>query len=221
MFFLWREIRDIKYKFVFLRFVFGVEGDSIAVAVLAKAPRDSLNHLRCRRAESVPAEAVAERILELGDLRHHGQRVLRLLLHLRLELVIFHAHALNLVAQLGDFVRGLAAGPALALHARALAVVVVGRAGRVGLGRGAVGARVHAAEVLVQVLLAREALAGVALAVGMRAVDRVLGPAVLVVNFALVSKEAARVGEAGEVLATLGRAAVGAFMLVHVFAASC
>lgn len=166
------------------------------------------------------AEAVTERILQLRYLRHHRQRVLPLLLHVGLELLVLHAHALDLVAELGDLVRhrAAAAGAALALHAGALAVVVVGRGDRVGLRRGAVRIRVHAAEMLVKVLLAGEALARVALAVRVRAVDSVLGPAVLVVDFALVSEETARVREAWEVLAALGGAAVGTLVLVHVFA---
>lgn len=177
------------------------------------------------------AEPVAERILQFRYLRHHAERVLRLLLHLGLELLILHAHALDLVAELGDLVRGgAAAGPALALHAGALAVVVVGvRPGGRVVGAvadaaaaaqrgGAVGARVHAAQVLVEVLLAGEALAGVALAVWVRAVDRVLWSAVLVVDFALVAEETAGICKAGQVFASVGRAAIGTLVLVHVFA---
>ena len=42
---------------------------------------------------------------------------------------------------------------------------------------------------LVEVLLARESLARVSLAVGMGTVNRVLGTAVLAMNFTLVSQE--------------------------------
>ena len=67
-------------------------------------------------------------------------------------------------------------------------------------GRGCRALRVNAAKVLVEVLLSRKALTGVALAALVGAVEGLLGAAVLSVNFALVAEEAAGVGEARELL---------------------
>ena len=47
----------------------------------------------------------------------------------------------------------------------------------------------NSAQVLIQVLLAREAFSRVTLAVGVRAVHRLLGATVLAVNFTFVSKK--------------------------------
>lgn len=75
---------------------------------------------------------------------------------------------------------------------------------------------VHATEVLVEVLLAGEAEAVVALAVGDGALEGFLGAAVVAVDFALVPEKAARVCEAAEFLAAGAIAAVRAVMFVHV-----
>jgi hypothetical protein len=72
--------------------------------------------------------------------------------------------------------------------------------------------------VLVQVLLSRESLAGVSLAVRMRTVDRILGPSMFAMNLSFMPKQTARVCETREILAPLGRASVRPFMLVHVLA---
>jgi hypothetical protein len=76
---------------------------------------------------------------------------------------------------------------------------------------------VDAAEMLVKVLLSREALAGMALAVRMGAFDRVLRSAVFAVDLALVSKKATRICEPGKTLATGDDAAIWALVLVHMF----
>lgn len=177
-----------------------------------------LDHLSRWRPERMRIEAVTQRVLQLGNLRHHGQGVLRLLVHLGLELFVFLAHSLDFVSEIRQLVDALAAHAALALRPRLVAVVVLGS--RDGLGRwrcgSGLGICVHSPKMLVKILLSREALASVPLAVGMRAVDGLLGPAVLPMNLSLVSEKPARVGETGQILASLGWAAIGAFVLVHV-----
>lgn len=86
--------------------------------------------------------------------------------------------------------------------------------GVVAIGSGSV----DAAQMLLQILQAREALPVVALAVRMRAVEGLLGPAVLAVDLALVAQQPAAVGEALDLLAAFNGADVGAFVFVHVFA---
>lgn len=180
---------------------------------------EALDQLRGRAAQRLLRQPVAKGLLQLSNLGHHGQRVLSLLLHLRLELDVLLAHTLNLVTKFCKLVRGLTAVAALALGAGSLALVVVGRGDRVTRGRRAVGAGgVHSTKMLVEVLLPREALARVALAVGMRAVDSLLGAAVLAVDFTLVAKQAARVCEAGQVFAAVSLAAVWSLVLIHVLA---
>lgn len=75
-------------------------------------------------------------------------------------------------------------------------------------GLGARGQRVRVgvnpAEMLVEILQAREALAGVSLAVSMRTVERVAGTAVLGMDLALVAEQAAAVSEARKLLTALG-----------------
>ena len=75
--------------------------------------------------------------------------------------------------------------------------------------------RVDAPQVLVEVLLSREALACVALAVDVWAVELLSRAAVLVVDFALVSEKTARVRESGKLLAAFGWTLVRAVVLVH------
>lgn len=70
----------------------------------------------------------------------------------------------------------------------------------------------------VQVLHAREALALVALAVSVRALQRVARAAVFAVDLALVPQEPAGVRKPGELLALRCRALVRPVVLVHVFA---
>lgn len=72
------------------------------------------------------------------------------------------------------------------------------------------------AQMLVQVLQPREPLPEVALAAGMRAVQEVLGAAVLVVDLALMAQQAAGVRKTGELLAALPLAVVRAVVLIHV-----
>ena len=57
-----------------------------------------------------------------------------------------------------------------------------------------------------------------AFAVEMRAVERVFGSAVLSVNLSFVSKKAARVCEARELLTPFGLAFIRTIMLIHVLA---
>jgi hypothetical protein len=72
---------------------------------------------------------------------------------------------------------------------------------------------------LVQVLLPREALSGVALAVLMGAVQLLAWTAVLIVDFTLVAQQSAAVCETWELLAAFGQTLVRPVMLVHMFPA--
>lgn len=83
--------------------------------------------------------------------------------------------------------------------------------------RRAGGSAMDTANVLCKVLLSGETGARTAFAVGVRAVERLLGAAVHLVHFAFVSQQATRVGEALELLTTCVSALVGTIMLVHVF----
>lgn len=74
---------------------------------------------------------------------------------------------------------------------------------------------------LIKILLSRKAFASMSLAVGMRTVDSVLRAAVLAVNLPLMSEEAARVCKARKIFTSFSRAAIRAFVLVHVLAAGC
>lgn len=201
---------------------------------------------RARRRRGGGSDARLQRLLERRDLLHHYHRLLRLRLHLPPQLLVLLPHALDFFAQLvlfGPLV-------ALALlpdsngggrrrcrrrcSSSRVVVTIAPRAVRLALGAGAVcgyrcvrrghgrghGLGVHAAHVLIQVLLARETLARVALTVDMRAVKRILGAAMLAVHLALVPQKAARVCEAGQLLASLGAAFVRPIMLVHVLAAA-
>jgi hypothetical protein len=76
----------------------------------------------------------------------------------------------------------------------------------------------YSTKMLIKILLSRKALAGMSFAVWVRAVDSVLGTAVLAMDFPLMSEEAAGVCKAGKVFTSFGRAAVRAFVLVHMFA---
>ena len=73
----------------------------------------------------------------------------------------------------------------------------------------------HAAQVLVQVLLAGEALASVALAVMVWAVELLAWAAMLIMHFALMAKQSTGVCKTWELLATLGWALIWAIVLVH------
>lgn len=97
-------------------------------------------------------------------------------------------------------------------RARALAAAAAARKGL------AIAAGMDAAEMLVEVLQAGEALAGVAFAVDVGAVQGVSRSAVLAVDFSLVAKQASPVGKAREFLATLDGTSVRSIVLVHVLA---
>lgn len=184
-----------------------------------------LQHRGSGRAEPSTLQVGPKRVLQLRDLRHHCEAVLVLPFELLAQLLILKTHALDLLAEFFEARVGALAG-SFALVATAepetahetLVAVTVATGLDVILDCGGGVARVDAAEMLVEVLLAREALARVAFAVWVRAVDCVLGAAMLAVDFALVTEETARVSEAGELLAALGSASVGSLVLVHVLA---
>jgi len=75
----------------------------------------------------------------------------------------------------------------------------------------------HAPQMLIQVLLAREARPRTALAIAMRTHARGFRAAVLLVDLALVAKQAAGVGEALDFLAARLGTDVRAGVFVHVF----
>lgn len=165
-----------------------------------------LNHLRRRCPKGCRSQAMSQRILKLGDLRHHGQRVLRLLFHLLLKILVLQADALDLVSKLGQLlavIETIVTRSSLALRAGSLALVAVGwRLNRISWRRSyRVWAGMYSPQMLVEIFLPREALAGVPLAVGVWTVDRLLRPSVLPVDFAFVSQQAAGVGKARQVLA--------------------
>jgi hypothetical protein len=77
---------------------------------------------------------------------------------------------------------------------------------------------VATAKMFSEVFLARETMAGAAVAVGVRAHKCLLGIGVFLVDFALVAQETARVGETLNLVAVRLIALVGAIMFIHVFA---
>ena len=77
----------------------------------------------------------------------------------------------------------------------------------------------NAAQVLVQVLLARKALSSIALAVMVGAVQLLAWAAVLVMHFALMTQQSAAVCETWELFATFGRAFIRAVVLIHMLSA--
>lgn len=171
-------------------------------------------------------------IAELANLVHHGYRhvvascdlalksLLLVLQVLHSLLVGQHLKPQSLILSLDLVVydRGLAltpSGDAAAGHAGTVLAVFVSLLA-INARRRQGAARVDAAQMLVEVLKAGEALAVVTLAVDVRAVERVLGSAVLAMDFALVAEQATRVGKSGEFLASLGRTFVRSVVLVHV-----
>ena len=83
--------------------------------------------------------------------------------------------------------------------------------------KGSTNMAVNPTQMLIQVLFTREATAGVALAVGIRAHEILLWAPVLFVNFALMSEESARVCEATQFLTSRSVAAVRAIVFIHMF----
>jgi len=163
-------------------------------------------------------------LLLLLMMRHQSRRLLQLydlprhLLVLVLQVLILELDALELLPDV------LISSPIphrpLPLRARHLgAQRILLRLITLGMTilRQRVGIGVHATQMLVQVLLAREALAGVALAVHVWAVELLARTTVFVVHFAFVTEQAAGVCEAGELFAALGGTFVGPVVLVHVF----
>jgi hypothetical protein len=146
----------------------------------------------------------------LLDLAHHLISLSSLCLGLASQFLVLGLETLHLLAKIvtaaSNWSRALSLVSSLGLF------LILGE-----LGILQAGVRVHAPQVLVEILLSREALAGVALAVDVRAVQLLSRASVLVVDLALMSEQTTRVGEAGKLLASLGRALVRAIVLVHVF----
>lgn len=148
----------------------------------------SLNHLRRWGSQSVLAQSVSKGILQFGDLRHHGERVLRLLVHFGLEFLILLAYTLDLLPKFCKLLGALAAGSSLALHPRLFAFVVFGRWDRFGRRCHPFHVGVDPSQMLIQIFLARKAFPSVPLAVRVRTVDSVLGPSMLAMDLAFVSE---------------------------------
>jgi hypothetical protein len=77
---------------------------------------------------------------------------------------------------------------------------------------------VAAAKMFPEVFLARETMAGAAVAIGIRTHECLLGIGVFLVNFALVAQETTGVGETLDLIAVRLIALVRAIMFVHMFA---
>lgn len=71
-----------------------------------------------------------------------------------------------------------------------------------------------------EVLLARESIAGAAVAIGVGAHEWFLGIGILLVDFALMTEKAARVSESLNLVAVRLVALVRAIMFIHMFAGS-
>jgi hypothetical protein len=87
-------------------------------------------------------------------------------------------------------------------------------------GRSFIIMHVAATEMFPQVLLARETVAGAAVAVGVWAHQGLLGVCVFLVDFALVAQETTGVGETLDLVAVGFKTFVRTIMFVHVFAKS-
>lgn len=142
-------------------------------------------------------------LLERTNLAHHLFALTLHFLGLALQVLILGLNPLELLADL--FI-------ALAL---ALATLPFGLFGGADSFR-AISSSMHAAQVLVQVFLAREAFSVMALAVHVRAVELLSRTAMFVVDLTLVAQEAAGVCEAWEFRTARDGAFVGTVVLIHV-----
>lgn len=139
-----------------------------------------------------------------------------------LQLVVLELELFDLLSQILLYCVGLGSSTsASALPLRAwlgsiksiLSRLLLGHTVHILLKVGSIS--VYAAQVLVQILLAGEALASVALAVMVWTVELLAWAAVLVMHFALMTKQSTRVCKAWELLATLGWTLIWAIVLVH------
>jgi hypothetical protein len=89
-----------------------------------------------------------------------------------------------------------------------------------GSCRALISVHVTTAQVLSKILLAREPVAGAAVAVGIRTHQRLLRVIVLLMNFALVAQETTRVGEALNLITTRFVAFVWTIVFIHMFTRS-
>lgn len=124
------------------------------------------------------------------------------------QLIVLESLLLDFSTQLSNVILGLA----FSLNTRLTCRVI-----RVALGVRWGAITMTPPQVLVQVLLAREAFARVPLAGWMRAVERVLGPPVLCVNLALMTQKTTRISKARKLFTTFRRTFIGPIVLVHVF----
>lgn len=146
----------------------------------------------------------------LVDLTHHLTGLKSLSLGLTLQVLVLSLQALHLLAKIvaaaarGSRALSLLAGLTLLIVLRSLYLLMK------------TSIRMDASHVLVEVLLSRETLARVALAIDVGAVEVLSWATVFVVYLAFVSKEASRVCKARKFLATFGWALVGTIVLIHV-----
>lgn len=150
------------------------------------------------------------------NLLHHYCSLTILIVHLLSKLFVLTAHTLDLFSEIHKLVP-IAGSLSLRASSRRRCIQADCIIGLFAARRIAI-AGVHAPQMLGQVLLAREALAAMALAVGMRAMEWILRAAVLAMDLTLVSQETAGVRKSRELLTALGGAFVGTVVLVHVLA---
>jgi hypothetical protein len=148
-------------------------------------------------------------VTNLLNLAHHLVSLSSLRLGLASQLLVFRLQSLHLLAKI---VTASTSRSAFSLVTRLGLFLVLGdlRVLQARIG-------VDAPQVLVQILLSREALASVALAVDVGAVELLSRATVLVVHLALVAEKATRIREARQLLAPFSWALVWAVVLVHMF----
>jgi hypothetical protein len=149
-------------------------------------------------------------VTNLLNLAHHLVSLSSLRLGLASQLLVFRLQSLHLLAKI--VTASTSRSDAFSLVTRLGLFLVLGdlRVLQARIG-------VDAPQVLVEILLSREALASVALAVDVGAVELLSRAAVLVVHLALVAEKATRIREARQLLAPFSWALVWAVVLVHMF----
>jgi len=151
--------------------------------------------------------------LKCLDLAHHLSRLSGLSLGLTLEVLVLLLEALHLLAKICGRI-ATAASTAFSLLSSLVISFVFGLI--FILRKYSIS--VNASKMFVQILLAREAFAGVAFAIDVRTIELLSRTAVLVVNFAFMSQETTRISEAGELLTAFSWTLVGTIVFIHVLA---
>jgi hypothetical protein len=164
-------------------------------------------------------------LLEIGDDALQLLQAAILLLDLATQSLDFVVEIITILIGIGEvavgrIVSALKAGGWEGVGANALQLVGTfpWHVNEDGGGRALISVHVATAQVLSKVFLACKPVAGTAVAIGVGAHQGLLGVVVLLVHFALVAQETARVGEALNLIATGFVAFVRAIVFVHVFA---